>query len=124
MAWWDDVDLGTPVVGGGKDPETGITWNAAGVPVGGVSSDVLEAHSPDVQATTATAASSEFEQFAAQYELDEDGYVKGTRQPDGSGGWTPWHGQRARAPDSSPLPILCATVNASASPASKSTRIP
>ena len=87
MAWWDDVDLGTPVEGGGKDEETGITWNAAGVPVGGVPSDILEAHSPDVQATTAVAASSEFEQFAAQFELTADGRVirNGVAT-----NWTPW----------------------------------
>jgi hypothetical protein len=92
--WWQDPEVMAELEAAGDDvrwhktgwvdPETG---EKAMVPIAGIPSDIQQAYNPTViarEATLAAAGTGSFQEFAAQYELDETGkYVKGTT-------WTPW----------------------------------
>ena len=90
MAWWDELT-------GEEQARMPDDWVPGEMPLSGTPPDILAKYNPAIAAQQEVAASSEFEQFAAQYELDENGYVKGTN-------WTPWQlFHMEREPDGSPF---------------------
>ena len=80
MAWWDELTSEEQA----RMPDD---WVPGEMPLSGTPPDILAKYNPAIATQQEVAASSEFEQFAAQFELTDDGRVI----RDGVvTNWTPW----------------------------------
>ena len=107
--WWEDPEIAAELAAA-IDPDTGeklvtfqtdpVTGESTGMPLSGTPRHILEANVPGVQANMATVRATgagSFQEFAAQYEVDDEGYVLGTNR-------TPWQlFHQARGPGGSPF---------------------
>ncbi len=80
MAWWEELTSEEQA----RMPDD---WVPGEMPLSGTPSDILAKYNPAIAARQEMAASSKFEEFAAQFELTNDGLVI----RDGNvTNWTPW----------------------------------
>jgi len=86
MAWWEELTSEEQA----RMPDD---WVPGEMPLSGTPSDILAKYNPAIAARQEMAASSGFEEFAAQFELTDESHAKGAGRVIRNGvatNWTPW----------------------------------
>ena len=86
MAWWDELTSE-------EQAQMPDHWVPGEMPLYGTPPDILAKYNPAIATQQETAASSGFEEFAAQFELTDESHPKGAGRVIRDGvatNWTPW----------------------------------